>query len=221
MIMSENNNKKKLLSIGNKVKQAREKMGLTQEQFADKFGYARTTLAKLEAGLRDFKSTEIIKLAEQLDVSCDYLLGRTRVAAPNDIKQKINELYGLDENSLDVLSNMPTTDEVTGIKVVSTSGVRADTISIRAVINLLLSSEDGIKALEHLALYFFGELGIESLISFNWAIETGQNQTFIKGDLIDDEAIRETLLRISDKYFQDIRFSRYEKILKMKTQLIE
>ena len=73
--MSENENKRRLLSIGNKVKLAREEMNLTQEQFADKYGYARTTLAKLEAGIRDFKSTEIITLAKQLNVSSDYLLG--------------------------------------------------------------------------------------------------------------------------------------------------
>ena len=75
--MSENGSKQRLRSIGSRVKLAREKMDLTQEQFADKYGYARTTLAKLEAGHRDFKSTEIVTLAEQLGVSCDYLLGRT------------------------------------------------------------------------------------------------------------------------------------------------
>jgi transcriptional regulator with XRE-family HTH domain len=102
--MSENDNKRRLMSIGQRVKSAREDMNLTQEQFADKFAYARTTLAKLEAGLRDFKSTEIITLAEQLDVSCDYLLGRSRAAAPDNFLQEVVTRYGLSEQALQELS---------------------------------------------------------------------------------------------------------------------
>jgi len=74
--MSDNSQKEILLrEMGGRVKLAREAMKLTQEQFADKYGYVRSTLAKLEAGSRDFKSTEILMLAKQLGVSCDYLLG--------------------------------------------------------------------------------------------------------------------------------------------------
>jgi transcriptional regulator with XRE-family HTH domain len=106
--MCEKENKKRLLSIGYRVKEARDKMGLTQEQFADKYGYARTTLAKLEAGHRDFKSTEIITLAEQLNVSCDYLLGRTRAAAPDDFIQEVVARYGLNEQALQLLERLNT-----------------------------------------------------------------------------------------------------------------
>jgi transcriptional regulator with XRE-family HTH domain len=104
--MSENNNKRRLISIGSKIKEARDKMGLTQEQFADKYGYARTTLAKLEAGLRDFKSTEIITLAEQLNVSCDYLLGRSRAQAPDNFMQEVVTRYGLSEKALQFLERL-------------------------------------------------------------------------------------------------------------------
>ena len=104
--MSENENKQRLLSIGQRVKAKREKMGLTQEEFADRYGYPRSTLAKLEAGLRDFKSTEILKLASELDVSCDYLLGRTLAAAPDEFTQKIVDQYGLDEQTLSVLEGL-------------------------------------------------------------------------------------------------------------------
>ena len=98
--MSENENKRRLLSIGNKVKLAREEMNLTQEQFADKYGYARTTLAKLEAGIRDFKSTEIITLAKQLNVSCDYLLGLSegKTHKLDDIQKATGLTVGACEN---------------------------------------------------------------------------------------------------------------------------
>jgi transcriptional regulator with XRE-family HTH domain len=102
-VMSENGAKAKLLEIGWRVKKAREAMGLTQEQFADKYGYPRTTLAKLESGHRDFKSTEIVTLAEQLNVSCDYLLGRSRAAAPDDLYQEAVKRFGLAEETLQAL----------------------------------------------------------------------------------------------------------------------
>ena len=104
--MSENGNKRRLIAIGGKVKEARDNMGLTQEEFADKYGYARTTLAKLEAGHRDFKSTEIVTLAEQLNVSCDYLLGRSRAAAPDNFMQEVVTRYGLNEDALKLLERL-------------------------------------------------------------------------------------------------------------------
>jgi len=194
--MSKNENKARLISIGDKVKSAREGMGFTQEQFADKFGYARTTLAKLEAGLRDFKSTEIVTLSEQLNVSCDYLLGRARAAAPDDFIQAVVDCYDLKESALAALSN------------VSKSDGQAKTIARRNVINLLLSTEQGKKALERLALYFFGRLDNrtrEHGISFEQAMDTGKARTYINSASIADEEVRETLLRLVDGYFQELR----------------
>lgn len=94
---------KKRLSIGNIIAKEREKMGLTQEEFADKFGYARTTLAKLEAGIRDIKSTEIVTLAKQLNVSCDYLLCRTDDVRGNADVMAVEQRLGLDPEAQDAL----------------------------------------------------------------------------------------------------------------------
>jgi len=113
--MSEN--QKKLTEIGSRLKLAREEAGLTQEQFAERYGYARSTLGKLEAGLRDFKSTEIIMLAKQLGMSCDYLLGvedeKTHVL--NDLK----EATGLTGTACDILANWNDTNFNEGLKALS------------------------------------------------------------------------------------------------------
>lgn len=106
MSADENKTKKVLKEIGWKIGKVRQEMGLTQEEFADKIGYARTTLAKLEAGLRDIKSSEIVELAEKLNVSCDYLLGRTMAAAPDNIIQEMVDRYGLSENTLKTLQRL-------------------------------------------------------------------------------------------------------------------
>jgi transcriptional regulator with XRE-family HTH domain len=97
---------RKRLELGNLIQGKRKEMELTQEQFADKFGYPRTTLAKLESGARDIKATEIVTLAEQLGVSCDYLLGRTTAAAPDEVVKAAVCKYGLKEETLKVLEQL-------------------------------------------------------------------------------------------------------------------
>lgn len=104
--MNDKEKRRKLISIGNKVKLAREKMGLTQEEFAKKFGYARTTLAKLEAGLRDFKATEIMSLANQLEVTCDHLLGYVPDNVSDSFKLECVNRYGLSEQALQLLERI-------------------------------------------------------------------------------------------------------------------
>ena len=112
-----NNNKdwNMLRSVGRRVAEKRKEMGLTQDEFADEYGYARTTLAKLESGTRDLKSTEILKLAEQLNVSCDYLLGRSMVEAPNEITQEAVIRYGLSEKALWTLQKLSGSTKIDSI----------------------------------------------------------------------------------------------------------
>ena len=106
MISNKNKSEKILQGIGVRIGQVRQEMGLTQEEFADKIEYARSTLAKLEAGIRDIKSTEIVELAEKLGVSCDYLLGRTMATAPDNVVQEMVDRYGLNEDTLKTLKRL-------------------------------------------------------------------------------------------------------------------
>lgn len=149
----------KLESIGKRIRAARKEMGLTQEEFAEKYGYTRTTLAKMEKGLRDIKSTEIVTLAEQLGVSCDYLLGRSRVATPDEFLQEIYKRYGLTEEALKELvdSDEKVSDSTEDISISAVSR-RSTTKSCRKIINSLLSKQSGRRIFELLATYFFAEI---------------------------------------------------------------
>ena len=73
--------KHELAAIGGRIEALRKGKGWTQEMLADKLKIARNTLTKLEGGFRDFKSTEILNVAKVLEVSTDYLLGLTNIAA--------------------------------------------------------------------------------------------------------------------------------------------
>lgn len=87
--------------IGLRISKAREKSGMSQNELADKLGVNRVTLTYWENGTRDIKTTDIVRLADELGVTCDYIL-RGVEAANIDI----NKAMGLSEHSIRVLKNL-------------------------------------------------------------------------------------------------------------------
>lgn len=62
--------------IGNRITKARKKLNLNQKELADKCGITEATLSRYENGLREPKSEIVVKMADVLNVTTDYLLGR-------------------------------------------------------------------------------------------------------------------------------------------------
>jgi len=63
--------------IGERLKEIRKKLGITQGELASLIGVSETTVWNWENGRREPRSTEINKLAKVLGVSVSYLLGET------------------------------------------------------------------------------------------------------------------------------------------------
>ena len=64
------------MSANDKIKEIIKKIGKTQQEIANLMGISKRTLeTKLYRG--GFYADELIKIADYLDVSVDYLLGRT------------------------------------------------------------------------------------------------------------------------------------------------
>lgn len=61
-------------AIGERLKQAREKIGLKQNRAAAKLGIHNSTLAKYESGEREADNEVLIKLADLYEVSPQWLL---------------------------------------------------------------------------------------------------------------------------------------------------
>ncbi len=65
-----------LLEFGNRVKQRRIELSITQEELAKRAGYtSRSSINKIELGLVDLPQSKIVALANALNVSPTYLVG--------------------------------------------------------------------------------------------------------------------------------------------------
>lgn len=61
--------------LGTQIRKRRQELGWSQEELANKMGYAsKTTINKIELGINDIPQSKIMKFAEVLGVSVAWLL---------------------------------------------------------------------------------------------------------------------------------------------------
>lgn len=86
--------------IGNKIRQRRIELGMTQEELAHRLGYkTKSAVNKIEMGINDVSQSKLLRIADALDCSPTYLL---------DI-ETFDESASYDRISLyaDLLSKLP------------------------------------------------------------------------------------------------------------------
>src|SRR5438128_12289239 len=66
--------------LADRLREAREGAGLTQEQVADHLSIRRPAIAEIEAGKRAVKSDELVRLAELYGRSIKWMLQGTEAA---------------------------------------------------------------------------------------------------------------------------------------------
>ena len=64
-----------MVSLGNRIRLARERAGYTQEKVAEKVGVSRSAVSRWEQGEIEPKVQNLAAVAALLNVSTDYLLG--------------------------------------------------------------------------------------------------------------------------------------------------
>ena len=62
------------MSLGNKLAEARRAPNLTQEQLAEKLEVTRQAVSRWESDAAYPETDKIVRMAQILEVSCDYLL---------------------------------------------------------------------------------------------------------------------------------------------------
>lgn len=67
-----------LKQLGDRLSELRKDLGYTQEDVASLLNLNRSSISNYEQGINEPSLSAIIKLADLYDVSCDYLLCRTK-----------------------------------------------------------------------------------------------------------------------------------------------
>lgn len=74
------------MSLGEKVKEKREKRGMNQKQLAEASGISQATISRIESEkVKELKSQALRRLADALGVTVDYLVDKTDKLTPNEI----------------------------------------------------------------------------------------------------------------------------------------
>ena len=64
------------MTMGEKIKNRRKVLGMTQQELAEKMGFkTRSNISLIEQGERNIPANKIKKLAKILDISPEYLVG--------------------------------------------------------------------------------------------------------------------------------------------------
>lgn len=61
--------------LGNRIKELRCELGLSQKQLAEKIGVATNTVSQYESGTSKTSIDVLANLSVALDTTCDFLLG--------------------------------------------------------------------------------------------------------------------------------------------------
>lgn len=101
------NKSKQDIIIGQRVKNARNKKGITQKELAKLLHIKNSQeITMLENGKRSINITKLINIANILDVSTDYLLALTDFEKPQSDYRNTHELTGLSSKAIHTLQKL-------------------------------------------------------------------------------------------------------------------
>jgi len=91
-----------------RLKKTREELGITQAEFAVKVGMARASASYYENKKNDsLPNIEILyNMCDELNVTPDYLIGRTDIKSADTNTQAVCEYTGLDEDAVSFLKEI-------------------------------------------------------------------------------------------------------------------
>lgn len=88
------------MTFGERVKERRIELGWTQEELAEKMGYkSKSSINKIELGINDVTQSKIIKFAEVMNTSVEYLMGWDEAVPTNGQEPE----YYLDDETREML----------------------------------------------------------------------------------------------------------------------
>lgn len=90
--------------IGVKIRQARKEKGLTQEKLSEKCGLSNKYFGVVEGGFKKLSVETLIKIANALDVSVDYLLSDSlKISDEPSLRELVPEINSLNKKDHDMI----------------------------------------------------------------------------------------------------------------------
>ncbi len=81
-------------ALGDKIRKQRQRMNLTQEKLAEKIDISESFMGHIERGDRKLSLDTLVKIAQELDISIDYLLLDTIKLEPDTYLNEIVTALG-------------------------------------------------------------------------------------------------------------------------------
>ena len=106
------------MDAGKRILHLREQLGWSQKELAEKVSIDKSVMNRIELGTRSIRDDELMRFADVLEVTTDYILGRNGIDGANekeqlDIEKAIHDnvvmMYGgirLDEEDKQKLEQM-------------------------------------------------------------------------------------------------------------------
>lgn len=93
-------------TIGDRIKERRTQMNMSQEELAKKMGYqSRSSINKIETGVNDVSQSKIVTFAKALDTTPAYLMGWEGTTPFNE-----NQLLEIRDNLSSIFESVDSTD---------------------------------------------------------------------------------------------------------------
>lgn len=90
-----------MATIGQRIMERRQQLGLTQEDLAFRMGYkTKSAINKIELGINDVSQSKVVKFAEALHTSIAYLMGW------EEEEKKTTEDDGLSQEMVELISRI-------------------------------------------------------------------------------------------------------------------
>lgn len=94
------------LTMGERLGDLLDEKGINAQKLSDDTGIPKATISEIISDKdKNFRYKTIVKIAEYLNVSVDYLVGMADLPSKDYDKKFINEYTGLNEKSIETLSN--------------------------------------------------------------------------------------------------------------------
>jgi len=85
------------MTIGKRIKECRVKMGMTQEELAERLYIPKSTLSAYERDVVDMKMSAIQQIAKELHTTAGYLIEGEKMEIENEIMQAVMMLQEMPE----------------------------------------------------------------------------------------------------------------------------